>query len=92
MYCSKGWFFGFGFVFFIGCVGGYIGGCWVVAVFLRPGPSSMDDHADGKVELLQGGWCLTTGRCDINDRAVVFAINCLVRWWVVSLHVKISKK
>ena len=56
MYCSRGWFFVVGFGFFIGCVGGYISGCWVVAGFLLPGPS-MDDHADGKVELLQGGWC-----------------------------------
>ena len=38
MYCSRGWFFVFGFGFFIGCVGGYISGCWVVAEFLCPGP------------------------------------------------------
>ena len=43
-------------VFLLGALGD-ISGCWVVAGFLRPGPSSMDDHADGKVELLQGGWC-----------------------------------
>ena len=44
-------------VFLLGALGDILVAVVVVAGFLRPGPSSMDDHADGKVELLQGGWC-----------------------------------
>ena len=47
-------------VFLLGALGDIlvaVGLLLDVAGFLRPGPSSMDDHADGKVELLQGGWC-----------------------------------
>ena len=53
----QGLVFCFWFWFFYWVRWGILVAVVVVAGFLRPGPSSMDDHADGKVELLQGGWC-----------------------------------
>ena len=40
--------------FFIQCVGAINSGCWVGRLRIS---FSMDDGADGTVELLQSGWC-----------------------------------
>ena len=44
--------------FFNQCVGAINSGCWVGRLRIS---FTMDDGADGTVELLQSGWCRTTG-------------------------------